>query len=940
MYVRKIAKRLLCSAALSGVFAIGLMPQSAAAQDADGDKGESKPEIVVTGTLVRGIAPAGASVLSTTSEDIQAVGATTTNEILQTIPQLGAFNNVLQPLAVSPEVAVNRPNLRALPGFNNAGGSTTLVMMDGHRIVGMGVASTTPDPDVIPPGVIARIEIVPDGGSAIYGSDAVAGVLNFITIDRFDGLKVDGAYGFADNYYRLNANVTGGIDWDTGSIFASYAYAKSDQLIGRDRDFIRQFPGPDGRISLECAPGNISALAGAFAPSGTVRGVNGGPVTQCDSSDFATVVPASERHSLYGGLTQDLSDKLTMKLRGFYTNRQTQIQNGPYRESRIIVPAFFAGTAQSLGIPAVTSPFNPWNFGGIVGGRPVFVPGSNNGVDLVQNVSFQFGPNDASGADIELDTWGISNEFAYDLDGNFQLRFLGNYGQSTTSLRTRTVNDVALDNAILAGLFNPFNPGSSNSAALGIISDFSEFGRTRQRFTNFRAIVDGDLFDIGAGPAKIAFGLEYYKEGFDSRRGEAVPGSEFSGSAARSVGTTLIAPVRAPVPRFNLSRDVKSAFGELIVPLVSSESGFGIRVSAAGRYDDYSDVGNTFNPRFGATLDVTDWFSIRGAWGTSFNAPSLADNENADVNELFTLVGSAAGFFAPPASLQAANGGPFPNYTGGLIMAIRGNAPGIVPQEAETWTVGFEMEPPIIPGLRLSATYYNISYDNFIGLAPFENPALLYRDFAFVIDTTLTQAELNAAVANADVFNGVPPTNPSTVYALFDARKRNFGGFKLDGIDWQANYRIKTGFGAIFFDTAGTYELGREQQNVPGGPFFDRLSVNANRLRARSSIGAEVGPFLAQMAWNFTQGYDVSPAVGFNPQNRVADFNVFDLFFKLDVPGGGIAKDLTLTLNVNNVFDADPPEFRGNIPVGGQQGVPANFLTIGRLVQFGISKKF
>lgn len=938
-------KRFSRYAALAGVAAVALMPRVVFAQSgtepanaaaAAEDQEVANADIIVTGTLIRGIAPAGANVLATSQADIAATGASTVNQLLESIPQLGAFNTVQQPLANSPEVAVNRPNLRSLPGFNTAGGSTTLVLMDGHRMVGMGITSTTPDPDVIPPGVIQRLEIVPDGGSAVYGSDAVSGVLNFITIDRFSGLKVDGSYGFGDDYYQWSGNVTGGVDWGSGSLFGSYAVSKNDSLLGSDRDYIKEFPAANGYRSLECEPGNIEGLAGGLGlPVGTVAGVNGGPVNDCDSSDFATLTPASERHSLFAGLTQELSSRLQVKIRGYYSNRKTEINSGPYRFSRILFPSFLA----NAGIPGLVSPFNPFAFAGFQGGRPVFRPASANGIDLVENVSFQFGPNDALKTNIELDTWGLSSEFTYDLGGSFRARFLGNYGQSDTSLVSNKVNEVALDNAITAGLFNPFNPTASDPAAMAIITNFNDYARTRQQFTNFRAIVDGDLFDMGAGAVKIAFGLEYYREGYDSRRGLGVPGAEFTGAPAQFVGAKLVSPAIAAIPRFNIARDVKSAFGEIVAPLWQNDGGVELTVSASGRYDSYSDVGDTFNPRFGVTFKPVDWVALRGAWGQSFNAPSLADNEAADVNTLIVLSGQAARFFQPPAALTVANGGPFPNYNGGLIVALRGNSPGIKPQEAETWTVGVDIDPPFIPGLRLSATYYNISYNNFIGLAPFETGSQIYNDFGFVIDTTPTQAELQSFIDAADVIRGTPTTNPSQVYAIIDARKRNFGGFKLDGIDFQVNYNLPTGFGAIFFNSNGTYELSRKQQSVPGATFDDVLSFDRNRFRARTTFGAQVGPVLGQVSWNYSQGYDLANPTGFVPQTSVAAFNTFDLFFKLDVPGEGVARDLSLTMNVRNAFDQDPPEYRGNIAVLGQQGV-ANGLTIGRIVQFGLSKKF
>lgn len=928
-----------------------LLPAAAFAQEEDSAEPEvavpqaasADAEIIVTGTLVRGIAPAGANVLATTSEDIESTGASTVAQLLETIPQLGSFNSLQQPLAVSSEVTVNRPNLRSLPGFNNASGSTTLVLLDGHRLVGMGVTSTTPDPDVIPPGVLERLEIVPDGGSAIYGSDAVAGVMNFVTIKRFDGLKVDGSYGFADDFYSVDANVTLGRDWGSGSLFVSYAYAKTDEILGKDRDFIQQYPSSNGFTELRCEPGNIEALAGAYAAAGSVVGTNGGPVNECDVSDFATVYPKAERHTVFAGLSQDLSDRLSVDIRGYYTNRETFVQTGPFRASQLIVPSFFANTAANLGIPAVTSPFSPFNFGGFQpNGQPFFVPGNANAIDLVQQADFAFGGNDAQRANLTLDTWGLSSTFNYDLDGNFRVRVLGNYGESKTIRESTDFNQPALQNAIAAGLFNPYDVASSNQAALDIIKDFVEYGKTRQRLSNVRAIVDGDLLDLPAGAVKIAIGVEYFKEEFRSDRGQGVPGQLYSGAPAQYVGDTLVAPANDGLFRFDVGRDVKSVFGEIVAPVIATDAGMELNVSVAGRYDDYSDVGDTFNPRLGATFKPIDWISIHGAWGKSFNAPGLGDAEGADNNTLFILSGSSASFFAPPASLQQSNGGPYPDYVGGLVVARRGNAPGIGPQKATTWTLGVDLDPPFVPGLHLGANYYNIAYENFIGLAPFESPAILYRDYANLITFSPSQELLDDVLANTDIIaQGSPPLPAASTYAYLDARKRNLGDFKLDGIDFSARYRTFTSFGSIFFNVGGTYELNRKRTNGPGQPFFDVLSANASRLRSRTTLGTEVGPVLGQITWNYSQGFDLDPAVGFVPQDRLGSFNTFDLFFKFDVPGAGLADDLALTLNVNNVFDQDPPAYRGVNQIPGQNGLFPNFVnTIGRLVKVGVSKRF
>lgn len=918
-----------------------------AAENADDQQATDNPDIVVTGTLVRGVAPPGASPIAVSSEDIRSTGVTSVAQLLQTVPQLGSFGQFQIPLANSAEVSTNRPNLRDLPGNNTAGGSTTLVLLDGHRIVGMGNGSTNADPDIIPPGVIERVEIVPDGGSSIYGSDAVAGVINFITLRRFDGVKVDGSYGFADNYYRYSGNITAGRDWGSGSLFVSYNYSKSDELLGSDRDYIRQFPGFSGAgtglLTLGCGAGNITTQAGAYGtPAGRVIGLPAGVATapnQCDISDNATVYPGSKRHSVFAGLTQELSDGLTFELRGFYTHRDTISHGGPFRFSQILVPQPLTAALVARGVPAISSPFSTVAFGGIVNGSAVFVPNSPNTVDLVQQVDFQFGPNDSIRSNISLDTWGLAPTFTADLDSNFQLRVLASYGESIANFTARRVNEGALRNAIRAGLFNPFAASTASTDLVNTIGNFQDYNRTRQFHTDLRAVVDGDLMQLPAGAVKVAVGLEYANEQFHSQNGQSVPGFENSGFTGQSIGTTLVVPAHGALPRFNVGRSVRSAFGELVVPVLGGEGSPQLTVSAAGRYDDYSDVGGTFNPRFGATFRPVPWISLRGAWGKSFNAPSLADQQAAGITTAFVLSGASASFFAPPASLVGTGAGKYPAYTNGLIVALRGNAPNIQPQKATTYSFGFDIDPPFIPGLSFGATYYNISFNNLIGLAPFQSPALLYRDYGNLITIAPSQAVIDSALAQANVINGPTSVTASTVYAYFDARKTNLGDVRVDGIDLRFSYRATTGFGELFTNVNGTYELNREQSSQPGASFVDVLSNNTSRFRLRSTAGAQVGPVLGQVTWNHRAGYGLDPVVGFVPQNRVNAFDTVDLYFRAEVGGTGLGENLAFTLNVENVLDTAPPEFRGGDQVSGRLGTQ-NGSTLGRLVTVGVSKKF
>ncbi|HEX7752284.1 MAG TPA: TonB-dependent receptor plug domain-containing protein, partial [Novosphingobium sp.] len=261
----KFIGRLAASVALSAI-----LPGVAFAQDttdvAAADEAVDNT-IVVTGTILRGAPPVGSNLVSISDEALVSTGATTSNELLATVPQVtNLFNNVPNArLNVSASaIQVVRPNLRNL-SREDGSSSSTLVLFDGHRIANVGVTQNAVDPDIIPAAAIERVEVVTDGGSSTYGADAVGGVINFITRKRFDGLKVSGRYGFADNYYQVEASGIVGKDWGSGSAYVAYSYQHNDALFGRDRDYIRQrdytnLADPSlfvNNNSLRCTPGTV-----------------------------------------------------------------------------------------------------------------------------------------------------------------------------------------------------------------------------------------------------------------------------------------------------------------------------------------------------------------------------------------------------------------------------------------------------------------------------------------------------------------------------------------------------------------------------------------------------------------------------------------------------------------------------------------------------------
>lgn len=889
------------------------------AQDAPSQDEAAPEDIVVTGTLLRGTAPVGSQSISVGQQKLQEIGAISSNELLASVPQVSNyFNNV--PLAdlniAVNQIQVSRPNIRNLAAPNSAS-SPTLILVDGHRIAGVGVNQSSVDPDLIPTAAIERVDVVTEGGSATYGADAVAGVINFVTRRRFDGLKVDASYGFADDYWQWAASAIAGKDWGSGSAYVAYSYTKNSALFGRDRDFIRNLDYTSATYvgrDLTCANPNLGLNTVIVNFNATIASVNyaapgfaANTFNRCDNGENATRVPAAERHGALFALNQEVGERTTIDFRAYYGQRKTRGTSELTGTVNVSPANPFAASALPPGLVLGTIP------GLVILGSPV----ANRAV-----VNFSFSPAlglNAGYSNTGLKEWGARAEIKHDLGDDWQLRALANWSESDSTFNLNRPNATRLTAAGSATTpttaINPFNIAQTNRALLLDIVDNELTGQVKDSLIQLRVIADGRLFTMPGGDVRVALGYEYMHDNLKKR-----VGNDVRVGTLRSVAYT---PYK---------RDVHSVFGELQLPIIGADnSSSGLQslvLSASGRYDHYSDFGDTFNPKIGLTFEPVAGVRIRGNWGTSFTAPNPLDQLGALNNTI-----SAFPFvpFPRPGDTVPA---------GAWAIAIQGSQPGLKPQTADTWSVGLDLEPT--QGLRLSGSYYDVKFTDILG-TPTPSSAI-FADFPGNVQASvsgLTPTQLRAfaglvpggsAVVEPLIAGGV------LVYQTVDFRVGNFGIVKVKGLDFSANYTRDTGFGSVDFAVNGNVQLSRKAQRSPTAATVDELRVDRSKFSLQAIAGVNVDTFRAQVTWNHSGGYNIDPTNSVPVQTRVKAFNTVNLFFKYDVPGESmLLKDLSLTLNVNNVFDQDPPVLLRNNP---NEAGYANGFTLGRLIQFGISKKF
>jgi iron complex outermembrane receptor protein len=381
-------------------------------------------------------------------------------------------------------------------------------------------------------------------------------------------------------------------------------------------------------------------------------------------------------------------------------------------------------------------------------------------------------------------------------------------------------------------------------------------------------------------------------------------------------------------------------FGELNIPIVSSlNSGplfEELRFAFSGRYDKFSDFGDNFSPRIGATYAPFKWLRFRGNWGKSFRAPTVIDTLNSQgANASFLPGGFLPGILFPNPSLglpaQATVDDP-------IILFFGPTNPNLRPQTGTNWSVAGELRP--FAGLRAELSYFKIDYRDAISFLDFTNIYPRFVDFVTFYPTNAQIADFLAPAANAATIlaqvAALPPA--ARVYQLIDGRTTNMGNAKIEGLDYSMRYDFSTPIGQAYISANGTVTLVNRFQLTARVPFVDRIPGTSNH-RASINVGLRSGGFRTQFTLNHTDGYKVTRSATL-VQDAVADFNVINAFFAYEFSDGELglgrlARGLEVTLNVQNLFDTDPPVFRSR----GSDGT-TNGSTLGRLIQIGLRKDF
>lgn len=970
-------------------------------------------DIVVTGSNISGVKQVGSEAMVLKREDVLATGKTTVADVLRTLPQVqNAASNSFTASATTGNAQgggnVTRGNAINLRGV---GQGATLTLVDGHRITPSGSATAFSEANQVPIAALERIEVIADGASAIYGSDAIAGVINYVLRKDFNGIELSGSY-TAGAYQNDEWTLSGvaGTHWNagfgSGSIIATFEYMRREPYLrGRNprlRADQRPFGGNDDRVNGNAATaglnGNvyIPTADGLTNPNFPQGGANtyyvlpdnptGRILTIADLQEVQTngcVNAATPACANYPSLVdrsdyEDYLGKMNRKQAAILINQDiggiSFYDEFFWTRSEQSTRTFMSGNGVTN--PTVQiQPDSPYylNLPNVVRSpAPPFVPAMAQPLDVQINLLARMPAgaprfandnpdesfNNTFGARASLFAdWKAEAYYTFGQNKTCGVCYLGNYISLETSDLSGAPAASALQQLINLPLgdprhVNPFSTAPFTQEQLDYI-----LGTNSQYAQNWShdivAKMDGTLFDLPAGRLKAAIGGEYYagiQKLQNASNRPPDPGSVITPDAnARTV------------------RKQYAAFGEIYVPLIGDAMNVPLvqelTLSAALRYDHYSDFGSTTNQKVSATWELYDDLKLRGSWGTSFRAPGLPEL-NAGVFSLgfgtnVTPGPGIAGFSTQP--------------NGSLnVLYILGNNPNLKPEEGTNWQIGGDFTPSFVPGLRLSVTYYNLHYKNKMGTngvpapifapGPFANPELLAQYSAYVhavnntpdgaggctVDPSI--AEFTSFLYSANL--GANPRDFCNLNAVVDGRTISAANTFQEGIDASINYVAQTGIGTFNFNVSVNKILTNQERTVEGAPLINSLDTIGDPIswRGRANITYMTGPFSATLFGNYVGSYVNDQPITLRetntilPQAKIPSWTTFDLNLAFTFPRGedrwSFMQGVRLGLTVNNLFDEDPPVVLSTL-TGGSSSI--DFFAhnaLGRSMQVSLTKAF
>ncbi len=912
------------AAAIAAVFCL---PMIAHAQDTatapDSKNAKQLQAVQVLGSRIRGAEIATQTPTTViTAQQIAQTGLTSLGDILQQLSQSGSALNTRFNSAGNfgfPPDGSGVGSGSATLSLRNLGAKRTLILVDGLRWVNESSASgvsAAVDLNTIPVSIIERIEILPDGASALYGSDAVGGVVNIITKRTQNGAAV--SY-YVGGYDKLSGGMTStgsaslGGKFDRGEFFIDYEHVNQNAISSGawSQSGAACVPGtglancssatPTGRFIFIDPQNNTQdvTLNGSY-PNGAVYPTDFHNFTTADRFNFAPynlLLTPNKRDAVFASTRYQLTDDITWYVRGLYVQRNSKNQAAP--EPIFLGPgAGTGGLADTVGVD-VTNPYNP--FGYTLNPDPV-----NGNLILIGRRPIEGGPRIFSQI---VNTW----EFATGLTGSFSWNDRDYYwdvnysrgSNSATQTVQGTYNIAHIQRALgpvsqCTGNCVPLNlfggPGTITPAMLAYIG-YIEHDNSGNDIELYSANLNGPLFALPAGDVKFATGVE-------SRRYSGY----YQPDAVVVAGESNGVPSLPTSGAYNVNEFYLEANAPLLAnqPFVEA-----LNIDLASRYSNYSTFGGTTNSQAGLRWQVDKQLTLRGTWGQGFRAPAIGELYGSPARFDATLQDPCSAPIANPTTAAncAALGVPASySQPNPQISVTTGGNRLLQPEKARTLTWGGIYSPDWAVGtgwaqrLDITADYYRVTVRN-------------------AIQALDAQTQLDDCVASGNagsLFCQGIHRNATGNIDGFNNTLRNIGRIDTSGADLTVKWVLpEFSFGRLS-NTFGTTYVGTfSEQTSPGvyGPRKPGVEVNDSgipRWRAINDLMWSRGAWSADWRMRYMSGLteDCAGATGFpicngpNNTHYLGAVTYHDVRMSWRVP---LALDLVVNAGINNLFGKEPP---------------------------------
>ncbi len=949
MTLRNKKGRLMQTTVLAGLASMMVAP-AVFAQDAADEDTARQETVVVTGSRIGNANLTSSSPITNVgAEDLALANTVNSEQFLNTLPQvIPGFDS-----------SSNNPGIgEATVDLRGLGANRTLVLVNGRRFVSSNQNPGVVDLNTIPTALVDQVDILTGGASAIYGSDAMAGVVNFILKDDFEGVELDTSYELSEQgdgaIWNVGLTMGGNFDNDRGNAVLSMEYTSRESVFQADRiesEFTLVDGGAAGGFQesgsinipstfvfdtnpdytaalgtpLPCSAEGTTDGGGycttdsfgwIFSPSGPGADIfiNSGPNTNRYNYAPANYLQIpQERYSVFASATYDITDNIEAYAQGIFVSSQTEQLLAPTPVFTTLTVnfdnPFLAGDTQALTLLNALSTGDSDGNGvadaQIVAGRRMQELGGR--LSDITNDSFQF-------------QGGLRGSFNETWDWNL----FGSFGQAETAVvQTGNVDVPAYQAAVREGRANIF---VADGLTQDIVDEISVTGvitgLTEQSILS--AETSGDLGNfkspMAENPIGVAFGVEYREDSLATEGAGLGPDIAGFNQAPATFG----------------SYDVTEVFTELNVPLIEGAAGAEeLTLTGAYRYSDYSTVGGVESYAGGLSWTPVDGYRFRTQFQRAVRAPNIGELFQPQVNGFPNIAdpcsGGLNGGFAnldpgDVATVTAqctANGVPAaavgtPLQVNAQIEGLFGGNPNLNEEVADTFTAGVVLEPSFIDDLTVTIDYYDIKIEDVIGNVPSQT----------IFDLCYVDA--------VDSFCNLITRNPSGTVDIFNSFSLNAAELTTKGVDISVDYSWDAGE----FGTFGVYSLiNWTDENVfqalPTSEAIDCVGFYGATCGEpipewtfNTRVDWQKGPYGARLRWQrISEVEDDLLRAGGTADLFVPGVDAYD---QVDLTGfWNVNDNLYLSLGIENLFDTDY-ELIGDDSAQQSNTHPATYDTIGR----------